>query len=85
MLTQPHPGRLKGGANKQQQQAHLQGHSEQMAAIASAIAISLACESNDIELETLINLFSLITQTLRLILAQRAVDGKSNLAETVIL
>ena len=63
----------------------MQGHLEQMAAVASTIAISLASKSNDLELETLVNLFSLITQTLRLILAQRAVDGKSDLSETIIL
>lgn len=66
-------------------QARLQGHSEQMAAVASTIAISLAAKSSDVELETLINLFGLITHTLRVILDQRAVDRKTDLTETVIL
>ena len=73
MQGHPHPGQSSGKKQKRKQQARLQGHSEQMAAVASTIAISLASKSNDLELETLVNL------------AQRAVDGKSDLSETIIL
>ncbi len=85
MQGHPHPGQSSAKKQKRKQQVRLQGHSEQMAAVASTIAISLASKSNNLELETLVNLFSLITQTLRLILAQRAVDGKSDLSDTIIL